>query len=209
MDQGVEPTTPSGLVLLKMATSLIPVAGGTITVLLDAVEERRHARVRDALDAAGTVLTEQQLEDLEDLLAHDQELQGLLLDAVESAQRTRSEEAVQALGGSLGAALGGAPISQEFIVMRALDGLHVGHLQVLRLLAEALEYPGVSPDVVQAEVGEVAMAPIIGELSGRQLIASSSYVRSPSVDGSPGGVRTDGFWLSTLGATIAERLELR
>lgn len=126
-----EPTTRAAVVLLHAAAAALPVVGGSVAVVLGAVEERRQARVAGMLDVAGTGLADQALDDLEDLLAHDERLQHLILDACEAAAGTRSTEARAAVGSAVAGALRGDPIDVEELVITAVEGLAVAHVKVI------------------------------------------------------------------------------
>ena len=95
-------SAPTGLqTTVSAVLSLLPRIGGVLQIVYADTMARRAARANDWAAGFAEGLTDQALADLEDLIAHDERLQDMLLEGLDAAMRTRVKGKRRALGALL------------------------------------------------------------------------------------------------------------
>src|SRR5688500_922658 len=99
-------STPTpGQTAVSAVLAAIPTVGGVLQVVYADTMARRAARAQDWAEGLAGGLSEGDVEDLEDLFAHDERLQDMLLVGLEAAMRSRVQAQRRALGAILGATI--------------------------------------------------------------------------------------------------------
>lgn len=116
----------------------VPIVGNALKVVFNDSLDRRAARREAWLDGLAEGLTQQQLDDLEELLAHDEQLQDVLWAGLEAASKSRLEIQRRAFGRILAAAIN-EPVADERDITEllnlALTDMRPVHVETLAWLA--------------------------------------------------------------------------
>lgn len=121
----------AGAVVLKAALAAVPAIGGSLVVLVDAVRDRRQARLRAFADDLIEGLTNEQLDDLEVILRHDEVIQDLVVDAATAAALSKLQIKRRALAQSIARAAFTGDVDVEALFLAALADVEEPHLRVL------------------------------------------------------------------------------
>lgn len=152
----------------------IPVAGGSLSVILGRTLERSreniHEIVQEAAASAGAT------EALVARVEEDERLSYLLLHALEAGERTTMAEKRRVLGQAVGrASRDPSLISDSELQVRALRDLDVPHVAAMAAIVAALEsHPGMRPGMVVREALAGYPAPIIAALVRNGLVEPES-----------------------------------
>lgn len=165
-------------VILTAAVAAIPVVGGPVAVVTQALLGTRRRRLESYSLEVARGLTEEQVQDLEDLLAHDDGLQDLLLNGIQMAARTRHDTQRRILAGILADAIR-APEDVDILepLQEAVGDLLPAHGRLLRLFADR---PPLEP-ILETDLRayEPELAPVIDELLAR--LVRTGIIKEPPV----------------------------
>ncbi len=148
------PIQESGLIALKAALGLIPVAGGSVAQALgDSITLVQHQRETAILERVINELY-RRIDQLPETIGESEALKTAILRAMRTAAETHDEEILDALGNAVvNIAIGEGPDdSLQIMFLDAMRGMTHWHIWLLACIADPLawakvrEYPLASPD---------------------------------------------------------------
>lgn len=143
---------------IKVALSLVPYVGGSLSTLYGDLVERRRARVERFAQAAFTAY-QGSPDDFIAQLRNDDRLAELFLIAVESASRSARNDKISALSQLLAQAASvrdGGAYDEEELLINALAELEWPHIKALKELAQhpsdkELEFEGLDSTAMSSD----------------------------------------------------------
>ena len=183
------------------ALALVPEWGGAAAVVHSAIWDTIRDRLQGYSDAVASGLTDEQLEDFENLIAHDERLQDLLRDGVQAASRTRDPLQRQMLGRILaGAVQHPETVDRLEVIQQSVAELLPAHGRVLKLFADL---PAETIHLSSIWEKEPDLAQVLTELIAR--LERTGIIHEAVVDGGDvSGLGEPGYRLTGFGDLIVE-----